>query len=289
MANMTIKKAKELISNTEKFEVLEATEIAEIAEVLTKSTAKDAEAMMDKFAKLIKERKEIAPAEEIPELVAIENSAKIANKATPVNKKAQAKAETKAPKKFVPKAKKNEAPKAEKTPEVIDSEDENLEVIAKQIDSSNYKELQALAKEYGVKLPSSINTANLRKLLHEQIIGFEPVVEEPPVEKATPVNDSPFPKVLEDAGLVKVDYKDLSKEVQSNPYKVIAYVQEKGLDDFSAFTVIFANKEIVVLLDSEIVKNSVITCDKAHFSKNGTILSLDDNLCPVAFYKPMEA
>lgn len=281
MANMTITKAKELVGNPEQFELLTVEEVAEVAEVLNGSKAKDAEKFITMFGKLMKERKEIAPKEEVAELVVIENSVKIKSGATKVNAEAVAKAETKV-KKFVPKAKKpvEAPPVVEAKAEVVedDSEEAIHIALANEINEANIKELRAIALDHSVKIPGTLKSNDkIRAFLKEEIIGYDVLGE----NEAEEVEEEAPALAFE-----TIEYKNLSKAVQENPYQVLAYVTEKGQAQPSVFTVLFANKEIVVLLDSTIVKNSVITADKSHFSKNGTILSLDDNLCPVAFLVP---
>lgn len=281
MANMTITKAKELVGNPEQFELLTVEEVAEVAEVLNGSKAKDAEKFITMFGKLMKERKEIAPKEEVAELVVIENSVKIKSGATKVNAEAVAKADTKV-KKFVPKAKKpvEAPPVVEAKAEVVedDSEEAIHIALANEINEANIKELRAIALDHSVKIPGTLKSNDkIRAFLKEEIIGYDVLGE----NEAEEVEEEAPALAFE-----TIEYKNLSKAVQENPYQVLAYVTEKGQAQPSVFTVLFANKEIVVLLDSTIVKNSVITCDKSHFSKNGTILSLDDNLCPVAFLVP---
>lgn len=281
MANMTITKAKELVGNPEQFELLTVEEVAEVAEVLNGSKAKDAEKFITMFGKLMKERKEIAPKEEVAELVVIENSVKIKSGATKVNAEAVAKADTKV-KKFVPKAKKpvEAPPVVEAKAEVVedDSEEAIHIALANEINEANIKELRAIALDHSVKIPGTLKSNDkIRAFLKEEIIGYDVLGE----NEAEEVEEEAPALAFE-----TIEYKNLSKAVQENPYQVLAYVTEKGQAQPSVFTVLFANKEIVVLLDSTIVKNSVITADKSHFSKNGTILSLDDNLCPVAFLVP---
>lgn len=263
----TIKQIKEIIADEVKFETLEVSEITAIAEVLSTSKVQGADKMVTRFLKLIKERKDIAPKEEIGELVAIENSVKVIKK----------------PVKIVPNV--GAQKEADKEAETVQSElplETTEETPAKALEEHTLKELQEMLTGLNIPFAKRDNKAKLIKLMQDNVTG-EKKADEPKEEEKAP--ESIFPDTDAD-GNVRIKYKDLPKMVQNNPYKVIAYVQEQGQPSFTPFTVIFANSEITVLLDSVVVKNSVITCDKAHFSKEGTILSLDDNLCPVAFYAP---
>lgn len=304
---MTIKMAKELVANAEQFEILEASEIAEVAKVLSSSKAEGIDAVIAKFGKLIKERMEIAPKDEMAELVAIENSVKTPGKKKVVvkpNAKAKAKAEEKA-----------QEVQAKLELEETSEEDDELamhKALAVSINEcGNLSELRKLAKEYSVTIPRGAKLDKAKEFVKASVIGYDVLneyevkeevvintpnkLEEKAEQKVTPkvtpkktapkVEESPFPET-DAEGRVRVTLADLPKQVMDTPYQVFAYILEKGAQELTGCLVTYANETVVVLLDKTVEIDSVMPLAMNTFSKSGEVVEFDGAKCPVAFYAP---
>ena len=77
---------------------------------------------------------------------------------------------------------------------------------------------------------------------------------------------------------------DIKAVIVARPYELVLFMQEKNVETLSAFRVVYANDDVMVLVDISIELNSVVPIDMKTFKKGK--VKFDGTNVPVAFYLP---
>ena len=229
--NITVAQALALPLDTLQTMSIEGLEA--IAEVLATSKDKRATRKLDLVKGLLKGKKAEAPK---AEPVTVENSTK-----------------KPAPKKKAP-AKKPTAKKAESVAEPETVEEEKPKTAKKP--APKKQEAEAPKAPKSLKRPTS-KKKDLSKMSPEELKAYVAELE----EKA-----EGMPKEIkgENVHLKRVEFdtiEDIQKHLLAKPFQLFLLADEKQDENLTQFQVLFANAEILVLLDRNRQKNSTVNVD----------------------------
>ena len=206
-------------------------ELQELHSLLIKSKQKKARLQADLVAGIMSaKRKEQKAETETQASATVENSMKPKRKST-VKKKADAQAPAETP-----------APADEKTGEKV------------QADTQQAQKKKA-AKKVEAKKADNVEKP-LEEMSKEELLAY---VKQLQKQKAREI----FPQVIEGEKVkftqVKLEtIKDIQKTLLEKPYQLYLFADER-LNELTQFVVLFANDEVIVLLDRNCQKNSTVT------------------------------
>ena len=233
-------------------------ELQELHSILSGSKQKKARLQADLVAGIMSAKMSAKRKEKVTTTVekTVENSMKPKRKATVKKKKAEAKTEEKA------EAKADAQAQADAPVEAPAQADEKTgEKTGEKVQADT----QAQKKKKATPKKANAGEKALEEMSKEELLAYVKQLQE---QKEREI----FPEVIEGEKVrfkqVKLEtIQDIQKLLLERPYQLYLFADE-GLNDLTQFIVLFANDEVIVLLDRNQQRNSTVTIKTEQLKEN---------------------